>query len=164
MVQALKIVIEKYPNTKVYQVGENQESRDEAGRNFEALLDFYGIKENFILYGRRKEPLRELDLPTSIYINSSLQEGQCIAVYDAALLGNALCLPKISSFIGVLDGNTRLHAVGDHEKLAENIIYYTEHKEEREESIRKNRDWIADHYNFPFIQKRIQEEFDLLHL
>jgi Glycosyl transferases group 1 len=104
----------------------------------------------------------ELNLPTSIYINSSLQEGQCIAVYDAALLGNALCLPDISSFRGILDDNYLTHAVKYYEKLAENIIWYIEHREERESHIQANREWIHAHHNYEFINKRIQEEFNLL--
>ncbi len=162
MIHALSRVIEKYPYTKIYQVGDNVSSRNDEGKTFEEILRSQWIRENFILYGKRKESLRELDLPTSIYINSSFQEGQCIAVYDGALLGNALCLPDISSFRGILDGNYKTHSVYDYEKLAENIIWYIEHPEEREYHIRENRKWIHDHHNYEFIQKRIQEEFDLI--
>lgn len=162
MILALKKVIEKFPNIKIYQVWDNIWSRNDDNKTFEDILIDFWIRENFILYGRRKESLKELELPTSVYINSSLQEGQCIAVYDAALLWNALCLPDISSFRGILDGNYRIHPVKDYEKLAENIIWYLEHREEREKHIRANRIWIHEHHNYEFIKKRIQEEFDFL--
>jgi glycosyltransferase involved in cell wall biosynthesis len=163
MIRAIQNVIRKHPNIHIYQVGDNVSSRNTEWKTFEELLVEADIRDHFTLYGRRKEALRELDLPTSIYINSSLMEGQCIAVYDASLLGNALCLPHMSSFLGILDEKVLYHETFDHEKLAENICFYIEHPKERKDSIDDNRQWIHKHHNFSYIQERIQKEFSLIH-
>lgn len=59
-----------------------------------------------------------------IFLNSSKTEGQCVAVYDAALAGCVLCLPKIMSFAGVFKDKALFHDILDYNKLAENIVYY----------------------------------------
>ncbi len=63
----------------------------------------------------------------AVCVNSSFDEGQCVAVYDAALCGCALCLPKIMSFIGVFSGKALFHEPTDSAKLAENLLYYLQH-------------------------------------
>jgi glycosyltransferase involved in cell wall biosynthesis len=162
MIRAIEMVLKKYPDIKIYQVGDNAISRNSEGKSFEELITELWIRDNFVLLWRRKESLVELELPTSIYLNSSLMEGQCIAVYDASMLWNALCLPSMSSFLGIMDGKVMYHDTFDYIKLAKNIIWYIEHPEVRKQHIVDNRKWIRDHHNFEFIQKRIQDEFSSL--
>ena len=59
-----------------------------------------------------------------LYLNSSLDEGQCVAVYDAALCGLGLCLPNIMSFVDVYKNKALFHDVRDYNKLGDNILYY----------------------------------------
>lgn len=158
MLHAMSLVVKKYPNTKIYQVW-NYKDYFENGKTFEDLVNLYWLKDNINLLWRRKERLKELDLPTSIYINSSFMEWQCIAVYDASLLWNALCLPKMSSFLWILDGKLKYHDQNDYEQLAKNIIWYIEHPEEKERMIRDNQKRIMNNHNYDTIKKSIQESF-----
>ena len=159
MLHALSLVIKKYPNIKIYQVWEYNDC-NENGKTFEDLVDIYWLKNNTNILWRRPEKLKDLDLPTSIYINSSLMEWQCIAVYDASLLGNALCLPKMSSFLWILNGKVKYHDQFDYKQLAENIIWYIEHPEEKEKIIKDNQNWIVSHHNYDTIKKSIQKNFN----
>lgn len=84
-----------------------------------------------------------------IYINSSITEGQCVAVYDAALCGCALCLPKIMSFEGVFKETALFHDVFDYKKLAFNINKYLEN----DRLIKKHTD-----KNITIIKKEYSEE------
>jgi hypothetical protein len=159
MLKALQIVLKKYPNIKIHQVWKIDEFISSRWMTFKEELNDLWIFDNFILYWP-KNNLKSLNLPTSIYINSSLQEWQCLAVYDAILLWNAVCLPNISSFRWeVLNGKTLLHKVGDYKKLADNIIWYIEHTEEKEEYINKWRKYIDEKLNYDFLKKQMQKNF-----
>lgn len=156
LLHAMSLVIKKYPKIKIYQVWKDCWTN---WKKIEDLVDMYWLNDNIYILWRRPERLKELDLPTSIYINSSLMEWQCIAVYDASLLGNALCLPKMSSFLWILDSEVKYHDQFDYIQLAENIIWYIEHPEEKEKMIKNNQKWIMDHHNYNNIKNDIQKEF-----
>ena len=161
MLKALQIVLKKYPNIKIHQVWRSDEFISSRWLHFIEELKELWIYENFVIYWP-KNNLKDLNLPTSIYINSSLQEWQCLAVYDAILLWNAVCLPNISSFRWeVLNGKTLLHEVGDYKKLAENIIWYIEHPKEKEEFIIEWRKYIDEKLNYDYLKKLMQKEFDI---
>ncbi len=162
ILHALRIVIKKYPDVHVYQVGDYSQYLSAKNKTYKELVSQFALDNNFTLLWRRKESLIELNLPTTIYLNSSLMEWQCISVYDAALLGNALCLPIMSSFLDVLDSKVKYHPLGDYKKLAANIIEYIENPKLKEEYIISNQQWILKKHNYEYIQKRIQQEFNLL--
>ena len=159
MLKALQIVLNKYSNIKIYQLWRYDEFISSRWLKFEEELKDLWMYDNFILYWP-KNNLKDLNLPTSIYINSSLQEWQCLAVYDAILLGNAVCLPNISSFRWeILNWKTLLHEVWDYEKLAQNIICYIEHQKEKEEYILEWRKYIEEKLNYDYLKKTMQEKF-----
>lgn len=161
ILKALQIVIQHYPDILIYQVGNNADYRSPDGEEYKEIVEKLWLYNNMKLLGRRKESLRDLDLNTSIYVNSSLMEWQCLAVYDASLLGNALCLPYMSSFLWVLDENVRYHDLWDYQKLAENIIRYIEHPEEKQKIIKENQRRIVDNHNYDHVKSSIQKEFAL---
>lgn len=156
ILRALSIIVKSYPLIHIYQIWSYEDYRVNTKTYKEIIYDLW-IQKNITLLWRKK--LSEVDVPTSIYINSSISEGQCIALYDAAIMWNAICAPNISSFLGVLDGNILYHDNWDYQKLANNIIWYIEHPEEQRKYINANQKWIHDHHNFESVQKRIQEEF-----
>ena len=119
ILKAFELVKEKYPEIKLNIIGKiHDESVNEIINKsvFKADIIKHGFLPNETLVKKLNENL--------IYLNSSLDEGQCVAVYDAALSGCALCLPKIMSFEGVFENKALFHDIYDHEKLAMNILYY----------------------------------------
>lgn len=98
---------------------------------------------------------------TLIYCNSSFDEGMNVAVYNAALAGNALCLPKIMSFTGVFKDKALFHDVMDHEQLAKNIAWYLDHLHVASEHNALCRKMIKEYYNYDIISNQMKELFTL---
>ncbi|MBP7250638.1 MAG: glycosyltransferase [Aliarcobacter sp.] len=92
-----------------------------------------------------------------LYLNSSLDEGQCVAVYDAALCGLGLCLPNIMSFIGVFKDKALFHDVYDFEKLANNINTYLDDKELISNHVFKNIEMIKNEYSINVIEEKLKK-------
>lgn len=141
IIEAFKIVIEKYPEIKLHIIGEIFE------KEFLDKIHQYKISDNVILHGYKKQDdsLSQLLNTMKISLNSSISEGQCVAIYDTALCGCVLCLPNIMSFTGVFKESALFHDVMDYKKMAQNIIYYLEnpalvkkHQAENIEMIQKN--------------------------
>lgn len=161
IIKALQIVIQKYPEIKIYQVGDYEKYVSPEWKSYKQLINKYDLEKNIKLFWRMK--LQQIrDFPTSIYVNSSLSEWQCIAVYDAILLGHAVCLPKTSSFDGVFWKNVLYHEIKDYEILAKNILFYIEHTEIRRIHIQNNQEFVLENYNYKNIQEKIQKEFSRL--
>lgn len=101
---------------------------------------------------------------TLIYLNASFDEGQCVAVYDAALSGCALCLPNIMSFVGVFKDSALFHDVMDSKKMSENILNYIDNPEliERHQSI--NIDMIKKNYSIETIENKMKNLFSIFKL
>lgn len=93
----------------------------------------------------------------AIYLNSSLDEGQCVAAYDAALCGCVLCLPNIMSFVGVFKECALFHDIYDHKKMAENILFYLNNpdivKKYRENCI----EMIKQNYSINTIEDKLKK-------
>ena len=96
-----------------------------------------------------------------IYLNASFDEGQCVAVYDAALSGCALCLPNIMSFVGVYKNSALFHNVTDSNKMAENILHYIDHPELIERHIALNLAMIRENYSTEVIEYKMRELFSI---
>ncbi len=130
---------------------------DENIKNFISKSKF---KESILTYGflPNEKLVPELN-KNLIYLNSSLDEGQCVAVYDAALSGCALCLPKIMSFVGVFKDSALFHDIYDHEALARNILYYIDHPEIIKKHNEENIKMITENYSTECIESKMRELF-----
>ncbi len=113
ILKAFKLVQTHHPEIKLHIIGNIYDS------NFMAT-------EGVIVHGHMPQDKNLVALlnKTRVSVNSSLDEGQCVAVYDTSLCGNALCLPNIMSFRGVFKNKALFHDIYDHKKLAENILCY----------------------------------------
>ncbi len=118
ILEALKIVVKKFPKIRIFSIWNSIEFRSLEWESYLELIEKYELLDNFIL--RWELPYSQLwGSDTSIYVNSSIMEWQCMAVFDASILWNALCLPNISSFIGILDNKALYHDIFDSAKLAD---------------------------------------------
>ncbi len=83
---------------------------------------------------------------SKIYINTSISEGQCLAVYEASLSGNFLCLQNILSFPSVFKDNALYH--NSAYELAQNIIYLLENGNKYLYKNHNNQKMILNNYSF----------------
>ena len=126
---------------------------------FVAQVRDLGLENDVIMHGRlaQNEKLTTLLNSMLIFVNSSKNEGQCVAVYDAALCGCVLCLPKIMSFEGVFRDLALFHDVYDHKQLAKNIIFYLDNPD----IIRKHRtnciEMIKKGYSKEVIEEKLKK-------
>ena len=97
----------------------------EKEKSVEQMSNELGIKDNIIITGWvSPEEVRNIMHISDICINSSIHEGQCIVVYEAAAAGLPLCVSNIGSFTSVFTDSALFHDPNDYKKLAKNILFY----------------------------------------
>ncbi len=96
----------------------------------------------FLSHKQLKQKLKE----SLIFINTSLSEWQCLAVYEWALSGNSLCLQDILSFPSVFQKNALYH--NNPKELSSNIIYFLNNTLNRKKMIRNNQNMILNKYDY----------------
>jgi glycosyltransferase involved in cell wall biosynthesis len=156
ILKAMVMVKKARPGIKLNIVGKI------ADDSFRGMVTKLHLDDTVILHGFT--PLEELSKKLNqylIYVNSSFDEGQCVAVYDSALCGCALCLPKISSFIGVFKDKALFHGVSDHETLAKNILRYLDDPKMMERDNEACIKMIKNDYNKETIERKMRELFTL---
>lgn len=125
--------------------------------NVEKFINESKYKEDIILHGFLPNDILVNKLNENlIYLNSSLDEGQCVAVYDATLTGCALCLPTIMSFVDVYKDKALFHDIYDHKKLAENILYYINNPDIIQTHNIKCREMITREYSIENIESKLK--------
>lgn len=157
ILKAFKQVLrqEKYKNLKLHIIG-----KVGTDYNLEKDIQDLSLENNIIKYGF--VPLKELNEKlnqTLIYLNDSEDEGQCVAVFEAALSGNALCLPNIMSFREVFQDYSEIHKQGNVEDLTRNIIDYLENPIKIENDNEKAIQMIKENYNDKIVSEKMKELF-----
>lgn len=94
---------------------------------------------------------------TLIYINTSISEWQCLAVYEWALSWNILCLQNIISFPSVFKNNAFYH--NNLTELANNISNILSWKYDFITKNKENQKMILENYNYNVIKKKVKEMF-----
>lgn len=157
ILKAFKQVLEqeKYQDLKLHIIGK-------VGVDYDLEKDIkdLNLENNIIKYGF--VPLEELNEKlnqTLIYLNDSEDEGQCVAVFEAALAGNALCLPNIMSFREVFQDCALIHKQGNIKNLTENIINYLENPQKIENDNEKAIQMIKKDYNEKIVGEKMKELF-----
>lgn len=152
IIKAFELVKSNHPEIKLHIIGTIYD------KNVEQIIQSSPFIQDIILHGFLPNEILVQELnKTLIYLNSSFDEGQCVAVYDAALSGCALCLPNIMSFEGVFKDSALFHDVMDYEKMAQNIIYYLNHPDIIEKFKKHNIDMISKYYSIETIEKKLKE-------
>jgi glycosyltransferase involved in cell wall biosynthesis len=152
ILKALKIIIETNNELKLNVIGNIWD------KSFKIKIKELGLENNIIIHGYlpQDEKLNRLLNNVLISVNSSLDEGQCVAVYDTALSGNVLCLPNIMSFTEVFNNKALFHDVHDHKKLAENILYYINNPAIIEQYQRKCIEMIRVDYSINTVENKLK--------
>ena len=115
----------------------------------------YQLSDSVILHGEYRHglELNKLLNQFKVFVISTKAEGQCMAVYESALAGNALCLPNIMSFGEVFKVKALFHELGDAQTLANNIMAYLGDTRLVEEDNQACRDMIETEYNEQIVKK-----------
>ena len=156
ILKAFKIVVGKRKGTILHVIGNNWDN------DFLPNVEKLGLKDSVLYHGfLPEEKLAEELNKYAVYVNASFDEGQCVAVYDAALCGCALCLPTIMSFTGVFKNMALFHEVMDHEKLADNIIRYLDDPALVQMHNRQNIEMILRDYSVESVEQKTKKLFTI---
>ncbi len=155
ILKALAIVKKTKPDIKLNVIGQIMDP------NFNATISTLELTNNVVLYGfvELKDLANKLN-DNLIYLNSSFDEGQCVAVYDSALCGCALCLPKIMSFTGVFKDKALFHDVTDENKLAENILSYLQDPKLMKTHNEACIEMIKNEYSKETVEEKLKKLFE----
>lgn len=152
IIKAFELVNQKYPSIKLNIIGNIFD------QNIPKFIEQSSASNNIVLHNFLPNNLVAQELNKNlICINSSFDEGQCVAVYDAALCGCVLCLPNIMSFTGVFKNKALFHDTMDYQKLSSNILDYIENPD----LVIKNREavitMIKDEYSKEIIESKLKK-------
>jgi glycosyltransferase involved in cell wall biosynthesis len=152
IVKACSLVAKKYPGIKLHLIGREYEKIEE---------NLIGQKLQIVRHGfiEKTSDVNVLLNKFLISLNSSFDEGMCVAVYNTALAGCALCLPKIMSFTQVFKDKALFHEVNDSKQLAKNIIFYLENQSMAQEHNKQCREMIMRDYNYQKISEQMKDLF-----
>ena len=152
ILKAFELVKEVKPEININLIGNMWDS------NVSTFVENSKYKDNIILQGFLPNDILVKKLNENlIYLNSSFDEGQCVAVYDAALCGLNLCLPKIMSFVGVFKDSALFHDIYDYKKLAENILKYLNNEELRNVHKNRNFEMIKKDYSIESVEVKLKD-------
>jgi glycosyltransferase involved in cell wall biosynthesis len=152
ILKAYELVKISKPDIKLNIIGNMWDKNVEEYANnsiYKSDIIFHGYLPNEILVEKLNRNL--------IYLNSSIDEGQCVAVYDAALCGCALCLPNIMSFVDVYKNKALFHDVYDHKKLSENILFYINNPDIIKAHNKICIDMIKKDYSIDIIENKLKD-------
>lgn len=95
----------------------------------------------------------------AVFVNTSKNEGHCLAVSEAAATGVPLCLSDIGTFKSVYKNNAMYHDSFDYKKLSENIIFYLNRKNIVLNHTRVNRWLIKSECDIPIVKDKLYKIF-----
>lgn len=152
IIKAFEVVKETKSDIKLNLVGNvwDENVRDYANKSkYKSDIIFHGFLPNEVVVEKLNQNL--------LYLNSSIDEGQCVAVYDAALCGLGLCLPNIMSFIDVYRDKALFHNIHDYKKLSENILYYLNNPDIIHIHNQRCIDMIKKDYSINTVENKLKE-------
>ena len=128
------------------------------GKNFQNLIEEHNLEKYIKILGFLPHKEIEKKLRKSyIYINTSISEWQCLAVYEGALSWNVLCLPDILSFLSVFWENAFYHNTSG--ELFENIMYLLDDGIDTRRIVKKNQEMILEKYSYEKIKQETKKMF-----
>ncbi|MBI3034054.1 glycosyltransferase family 4 protein [Candidatus Woesearchaeota archaeon] len=158
LLNAFKIFNAEVINSKLIIVGEDQLYKERAP-SLNDMIEQFGVK-NVILTGfQSHNSVRSILNISDVFVNTSDNETQCLAVYEAACVPVPLCLSEIGSFTGIFRDSALYHKYYDFEKLAANLSSYyndTKLRKKNSQSAKK----LMRLWNFSAIKKKMEKLYD----
>lgn len=156
LIIVMKEIIKKYPDFILKIAWEDRYNKN--WLKFSDIINNEWLSKNililwFIPHNRLKNLLSE----SLIYINTSISEWQCLAVYEASLSGCILCLQNILSFPSVLWKNALYHSIED--ELIKNIDTILKWNFDYININKENQKMILEKYNYDYIKSETKKMF-----
>ncbi len=159
--RAMKILQDKNIKFKLIIVGSDF-LHTEKEKNVAEISKELGITNNVIVTGWvAPQEARNIMNVSDICINSSIHEGQCLVVYEAASANLPLCVSNIGSFTSVFTKSALFHDPEDSEKLAQNIEYYLKHPNIAKKHAEINKTIVKERCDYDIVKKRLRELFTI---
>lgn len=156
LLETCKILKNKNINFNINIIWEDRYNNN--WRSFSELVNIGKLNDYFSIHWYMKpEDIRNVLRKSLIYINTSIWEWQCLAVYEWALSGNVLCLPKILSFPSVFNKNALYHKSPI--DLANNIENILWNNWKYIWYIKNNQKLILNNYNYSKIYQKLEKLF-----
>lgn len=125
LIEAAKVVIETLPRTRFVLVGDGP-----LKGLIQNKVDQLGLSENVLLTGAIPyEQMAEIHHAADVFAISSIYEGTCMVLQEAAVAGKPIVSTKFAGALDmILDGeNGLLASIGDSQKFAEHLCYLLTH-------------------------------------
>jgi len=156
LLDTMDLLQTQHPDTILYIIG--QDRYNVRWSNFQHLIDRRKLQKNIILLGEKSHAeVAEILKKSCIYVNTSRSEWQCIAVYEAALAWNILCLPNILAFPSVFWKNAFYYETP--KELAENISTILDDRKKYTHMVKWNKKMILEWYQYKKNQDMLQHLF-----
>ena len=158
--KAMKILKDKGLNFKFIIVGSDL-LHVENEKTVKTITKELGLEDNVIITGWTKpDEVRNIMNISDICINSSIHEGQCLVVYEAASANIPLCVSNIGSFTSVFTNSALFHDPEDFVKLSENICYYLEKPKIVKKHISLNEKIVKERCDYKIVEKKLINLFE----
>jgi glycosyltransferase involved in cell wall biosynthesis len=156
---AMKILKDKNIKFKFIVVGSDF-LKDEKEKNVIEIAKELGISDKIIMTGwQSPKNTRNIMNISDICINSSIHEGQCLVVYEAATADLPLCVSNIGSFTSVFTKSALFHDPEDFEKLAQNIQYYLKNPNIAKKHSKINKKIVKERCDYEVVEKKLIKLF-----
>lgn len=159
LLQALKTLKDKWYTFKLRVIGEDR-LWEFYNYTYSSLLKKYGLENEVeVLWYQPHTQLPSLLNWASLYVNTSKQEGLCLAVYECALSWLQTILPNILSFNNIFGKDGLYYQKESVQDLVEKIEYFLQHKEVFVNKIRNTQQYILKNNSYLSIKNALKDLF-----
>jgi glycosyltransferase involved in cell wall biosynthesis len=156
LLEALKIVKNNGFEFTLKVIGEDR-LKKHYPYSYEDLLIKHGLTDNvevcgFVPHERLDTYIRD----GFLYINTSIQEGFCLALYEMSLSGLFPIIPRILSFDNVFSERALYYDPNSFQELAEHIMSVMNDKEKYYQYALKNQKFIQETYAYSNIKTHLR--------
>jgi len=164
VLKSLSILIRHDKKIKLIIVG-NDFLKSEGHKSIKEMSEELDITDNVILAGwLSPKDTRAVMNISDMCVNSSIHEGQCLVVYEAAVADLPLCVSNIGSFTSVFTKSALFHDPEDAEKLAKNIAYYIKNPRVAKKHAEINKKIVIGRCDYRTVESQLAKLFQEKHI
>lgn len=157
LIDLMKKLNEKNIDIKLKIIWEDR-YKEHANKSFKQIIKENKLEKYIeILWYKPHNEVKKILSKSMIFLNTSIDEWQCLAVYEWALAWNSLCLPNIIAFPSVFEKNALYH--NNIDELISNIVYYLNNEDKRKSMISENQKMILKEYDYEYIKSKVKNMF-----
>lgn len=153
LIKAFNLIKKRFKKVKLLIIGKVIDN----DRNTREVLKKIKKDPQIVTTGwlNHKEIRKALSI-SSVFVNSSSNEGHSLAVSEAAAAGIPLCLSKIGSFVTTFKNTALYHRPNDYKTLAKNILYYLNNIEVGNKDAEINQLYVRNNFHPSVVMKKMK--------